>query len=50
MAAVAVDPAGLGEFVEAIGEIGVTVENKLLVGAPQGFGMMNAIKTAERKR
>jgi phage terminase large subunit-like protein len=26
-----------------------TVENKVLVGAPQGYGMMNAIKTAERK-
>ena len=49
LAAVAVDPAGLGETVEALDEIGVTVENKLLVGAPQGYGMMNAIKTAERK-
>jgi phage terminase large subunit-like protein len=49
LAAVAVDPAGLGEMVEALAEIDVTVENKLLVGAPQGFGMMNAIKTAERK-
>ena len=46
---VAVDAAGLGEFVEAMAEIDVTVENKLLVGAPQGYGMMNAIKTAERK-
>ncbi|WP_439399056.1 terminase TerL endonuclease subunit [Bradyrhizobium sp. PMVTL-01] len=46
---VAVDPAGIGEMVEALAEIDVTVENKLLVGAPQGFGMMNAIKTAERK-
>lgn len=46
---VSVDPAGLGELVEALAEIGVTVENKLLVGAPQGFGMMNAIKTSERK-
>jgi phage terminase large subunit-like protein len=49
LGAVAVDPAGLGEFVEAMAEIDVTVENKLLVGAPQGYGMMNAIKTAERK-
>lgn len=49
LGAVAVDPAGLGEMVEALIEIDVTVENKLLVGAPQGFGMMNAIKTAERK-
>jgi len=49
LGAVAVDPAGLGEFVEAMTEIGVTVEAKTLVGAPQGYGMMNAIKTAERK-
>jgi len=49
LAAVAVDPAGLGEMVEALAEIDITVDNKLLVGAPQGFGMMNAIKTAERK-
>ena len=46
---VSVDPAGLGELVEALAEIDVTVESKLLIGAPQGFGMMNAIKTAERK-
>jgi phage terminase large subunit-like protein len=46
---VSVDPAGLGELVEALVAIGVTVENELLAGAPQGFGMMNAIKTAERK-
>lgn len=49
LGAVAVDPAGLGEMVERLAEIEITVENKLLVGAPQGFGMMNAIKTAERK-
>jgi len=49
LAAVAVDPASLGEMVEALAEIDVTVENGLLVGAPQGYGMMNAIKTAERK-
>jgi phage terminase large subunit-like protein len=42
LGAVAVDPAGLGEMVERLAEIEVTVENKLLVGAPQGFGMMNA--------
>ncbi|HWJ88522.1 MAG TPA: terminase large subunit [Pelagibacterium sp.] len=46
---VAVDPAGLGELLEALDEIGVTQEDGLLIGAPQGFGMMNAIKTAERK-
>jgi phage terminase large subunit-like protein len=49
LAAVAVDPAGLGELVEALREIGITQENEQLVGAPQGYPMMNAIKTAERK-
>src|SRR5579872_6301364 len=49
LGAVSVDPAGIGELVEALGAIGINAENKLLVGAPQGFGMMNAIKTAERK-
>ena len=49
LAAVAVDPAGLGELVEALDEIGVTQDNGNLIGAPQGFAMMNAIKTAERK-
>lgn len=46
---VGVDPAGLGEFVDSMASIGVTQESKLLVGIPQGFGLMNAIKTAERK-
>ena len=46
---VAVDPAGLGEFVDALAAIDVTVENKLLVGVGQGYRMMNAIKTAERR-
>ncbi|MDX0182718.1 terminase large subunit [Sinorhizobium meliloti] len=49
LACVAVDPAGLGEMVEALDEIGVTQEEGMLVGVPQGFQLMNAIKTAERK-
>lgn len=49
LAAVSVDPAGLGEMVEALDAIGITVENEMLIGAPQGFGMMTAIKTAERR-
>lgn len=49
LAAVALDPAGLGEFVEALAEIDITQEDDLIYGAPQGFAMMNAIKTAERK-
>jgi phage terminase large subunit-like protein len=44
-----VDPAGLGEFTDALAEIAVTVESKLLHGAAQGYGMMNALKTCERK-
>lgn len=47
---VAVDPEGpLGEFVDAMDEIGVTQENKLLVGIGQGYRLMNAIKTGERR-
>jgi phage terminase large subunit-like protein len=49
LAGVAVDPAGLGEFADALAEIEITAENKLLMGAPQGYAMMNAIKTTERK-
>ncbi len=49
LACVAVDPAGLGEFTDALADIEITVENELLKGAPQGFAMMNAIKTTERK-
>lgn len=49
LASVAVDPAGLGEMIEALDEIGVTQEAGMLVGAPQGYAMMNAIKTGERK-
>ena len=51
---VAADPAGLGELVDALDEEEITVGNResgrnYLVGAPQGYGMMNALKTAERK-
>lgn len=46
---VAVDPAGLGELIENLAELDITPENKQLIGVPQGFGMMNAIKTTERK-
>ncbi|UXU73812.1 MULTISPECIES: terminase large subunit [unclassified Paracoccus (in: a-proteobacteria)] len=49
LAAVAADPAGLGEMVDALAEIDVTPENGKVIGAPQGYAMMNAIKTAERK-
>jgi phage terminase large subunit-like protein len=51
---VAVDPAGLGELIDALAEIGIVPENRemgsnYVVGAPQGYAMMNALKTAERK-
>ncbi len=51
---VAVDPAGLGDMVDALDEVDITQDNKefkrdFIVGAPQGYAMMNAIKTAERK-
>lgn len=49
LAMVSVDPAGIGELVEALAEIGVTQEDKNLVASPQGFQLMNALKTAERK-
>lgn len=49
LAAVSADPAGIGEMVDALAEIDVTQENGLLKGAPQGYAMMNSIKTAERK-
>lgn len=46
---VAVDPAGLGEMVDALAAVDVTVENGKLSGVPQGYALMNAIKTSERK-
>ena len=46
---VSVDPAGLGDLMDILADIDVTIENNLLVGAPQGIGMMNAIKTVERR-
>lgn len=49
LGAVAVDPAGIGELVDALAEIGVTQESKQIVGVGQGYRMMNAIKTAERR-
>lgn len=49
LASVAADPAGLGELIDALGEADITPENGQIIGAPQGYAMMNAIKTAERK-
>ena len=47
--AVGVDPAGIGELVDALATIDITQDNKLLVGIAQGFRLMNAIKTSERR-
>ena len=49
LASVSADPAGLGELIDALAEIDVTPDNGKVIGAPQGYAMMNAIKTAERK-
>jgi phage terminase large subunit-like protein len=49
LASVAVDPAGIGEFVDALGEVRISVDAKNLVGVGQGYQLMNSIKTCERK-
>lgn len=49
LGAVAVDPEGIGEMVDSLAGIDVTQDNKLLLGVAQGYRMMNAIKTSERR-
>jgi len=49
LAHVAVDPAGLGEMIEALADIGVVQDDGVLAGVGQGGWMMSAIQTAERK-
>ena len=51
LACVAVDPAVIGDLVDALAadDIAITQENGLLVGVSQGYALMNAIKTAERR-
>lgn len=49
LAGVAVDPEAIGELVDALAEVGITEESGLLLGVRQGWGLMNAIKTSERK-
>lgn len=51
---VAVDPAGIGELIDALAEVDITVENasigrNYVVGVAQGYSLMNALKTSERK-
>jgi len=49
--AVGVDPAGIGEIVEELGNrsIDATPEAGVIVGIPQGWKLTGAIKTTERK-
>lgn len=51
LAEVGADPAGLGLIVDGLAEerCDVTEENGLLFGVGQGYRLMNAIKTAERR-
>jgi phage terminase large subunit-like protein len=49
LAKVGADPAGLGTIVDALSEIGITVENETLGGVRQGVALMGSIKTVERK-
>lgn len=50
LAAVAIDSEGpFGEFVEALDEVGINEDSGQLVGVGQGYKLMHAIKTAERK-
>lgn len=46
---VGADAAGLGLIVDALAAIGVSEEKKNLIGVRQGFGLMGAIKSVERK-
>lgn len=51
---VAADPAGLGELVDALAAAQITEENRstgrnYITGVSQGYALMNALKTAERK-
>src|SRR5262245_23381230 len=50
LAAVALDAEGpYGELVDALAEIGITEEGGQIVGIGQGYKLMNAVKTSERK-
>lgn len=49
LAGVGVDPAGTGTVVDALAEIGVTQQDKNLIGITQGIRLMGPIKTIERR-
>lgn len=46
---IGVDPVGIGAIVDALEEIGITVEDKRIVGVSQGWKLNGAIKTTERR-
>jgi hypothetical protein len=47
---VALDPEGpYGELVDALALIDITEEGEQIIGVAQGYKLMNAIKTTERK-
>ena len=49
LAQVGVDAAGIGAFVDALAEIGITQDEARLGSIRQGIALMGAIKTVERK-
>ncbi len=50
LACVALDPEGpYGELVDALAEVGITEDAGVIVGISQGYKLMNAIKSTERK-
>jgi phage terminase large subunit-like protein len=48
LAAVGLDPMGIGEVVDALADRGIS-GNDRVIGVPQGWRLSGAIKTAERK-
>ena len=52
LAQVGVDPAGIGSIIDGLASIGISEEEEgpsRVVGVSQGYQLMGAIKTAERK-
>lgn len=49
LAQVGVDAAGIGAIVDALAGVGITQEAETLDSVRQGIGLMNAVKTIERK-
>lgn len=49
LAAVGVDPAGIGSLIDELAALGISQDEKNLDGVRQGISLMGAIKTVERK-